>query len=170
MSPSRVWDVLALLVIAFVIWKLLIAPRALGKANAFPAPHVVLASLQGDPFRLVAHKGRVVFLDFFATWCEPCKLSLPLVERFAKSHPEVDVIPIDVGEIPGIVAPFAKQYGLHNVALDPDQRAMHWFSVSGFPTMVVIDPQGNIRANWPGLNPAIQMNMSNAESKLRSGG
>ncbi|MDQ6930638.1 MAG: TlpA family protein disulfide reductase [Candidatus Eremiobacteraeota bacterium] len=161
---------LALLVIAFVVWKLLVAPRALSKAGAVPAPHVVLASLQGAPFKLVAHRGRVVFLDFFASWCEPCKISLPLVSRFARAHPEVEVVPIDVGEPPGIVAPFAKHYQLRGVALDRDQLAMQWFGVAGLPTMVVIDPRGNIRATWPGLNPAIQLNMANAESQLRGGG
>ena len=169
-SWSRVWDLLALLVIAFVVWKLLVAPRALSKGSAVPAPHIVLASLQGVPFTLVAHRGHVVFLDFFASWCEPCKISLPLVSRFARAHPEVEVIPIDVGEPPGIVAPFARQYQLQSVALDRDQLAMHWFGVAGLPTMVVIDPRGNIRATWPGLNPAIQLNMANAESQLRGGG
>ncbi|GAC1392975.1 MAG: TlpA disulfide reductase family protein [Vulcanimicrobiaceae bacterium] len=169
MTMARVWDALALLVIAFVVWKLLIAPRSLRQSDAQPAPHVTLASLQGPPFRLEAHRGRVVFLDFFASWCEPCKISLPLVERFARSHPEVDVIPIDVGEPPAIAGPFAAQYHLHGVALDQNKLAYNWFGVNGFPTMVVVDPKGNIRATWPGLNPAIQLNMANAASELRTG-
>ena len=165
---GRVWDILALLVIAFVIWKLLIAPRSLRQGAALPAPHITLNSLQGAPFKLADHRGRVVFLDFYATWCEPCKISLPLVEHFAKAHPEVDVIPIDVGEPPFIAAPFAKAYHLHNVALDESKLAANWFGVEGFPTIVVIDPKGNVRANWPGLNPAVQLNMANAESQLRA--
>ncbi|MBC5815954.1 MAG: TlpA family protein disulfide reductase [Candidatus Eremiobacteraeota bacterium] len=164
---ARVWDVLALLVIAFVVWKLLIAPRSLDQATAHPAPHLVLASLNGQSFKLAEHRGRVVFLDFYASWCEPCKISLPLVERFARSHPEADVIPIDVGEPLPVALAFAKQYDLHGAALDPNRLASNWFNVEGFPTMVVIDPGGDIRATWPGLNPAIQLNMANAVSQLR---
>lgn len=160
------WDVLALIVIALVIWKLLIAPRSLRQAGSQPAPHITLAALQGPKFALTAHRGHVVFLDFYATWCEPCKISLPLVERFAKSHPKVDVVPIDVGEPRFVAAEFAKAYHLQNVALDEEKLAANWFGVDGFPTMVVIDPAGNVRATWAGLNPAIQLNMASAESQL----
>jgi len=166
-TPARLWDVLALIVIAFVIWKLLFAPRSLPQSAARPAPNVVLESLTGKPFVLAAHRGRVVFLDFYASWCAPCKLSLPLVERFARTHPEVDVVPVDVGESPVIAGEFARRYGLHRVALDRDQLAANWFGVVGFPTMVVVDPRSRVRATWPGLNPAIGLNMASAESQLR---
>lgn len=163
---GRVWDVLALLVIAFVVWKLVIAPRNFSQSAARPAPHVTLASLRGAPFVLAAHRGRVVFLDFYASWCEPCRVSLPLVERFARNHPEADVIPVDVGEPQQIADAFAKQFALQHVTLDSQKLAASWFGVVGFPTMVVIDPNGNVRATWPGLNPAIQLNMANAVSQL----
>lgn len=158
---------LALLVIAFVVWKLAIAPRNLSQSQARPAPHVQLASLEGAPFVLTAHAGRVVFLDFYASWCEPCKISLPLVERFSRNHPEVDVIPVDVGEPRPIAQAFAKQYHLRRATLDDHKLAAAWFGVVGFPTMVVIDAKGNVRATWPGLNPAIQLNMANAAAQLR---
>jgi len=135
-------------------------------AAARPAPHIVLNTLDGKQFALTAHRGRVVFLDFFATWCTPCKISLPLVERFAQRHPEVDVIPIDVGETPRVAERFARKYGLRSVALDRDQLTAAWFGVVGFPTMVVIDRRSRVRATWPGLNPAISLNMANAASQL----
>ena len=167
LTVARVWDVLALLVIAFVVWKLVVAPRNLAQSQARPAPHVQLASLEGAPFVLAAHAGRVVFLDFYASWCEPCKVSLPLVERFSRNHPEVDVIPVDVGEPRPVAEAFARQYRLRHATLDDHKVAAAWFGVVGFPTMVVIDPKGNIRATWPGLNPAIQLNMANAAAQLR---
>ena len=135
-------------------------------AAARPAPHVVLSTLDGKAFTLTAHRGRIVFLDFFASWCTPCKASLPLVARFARRHPEVDVVPVDVGETPRIAAHFAREVGLKSVALDRDQIAASWFGIVGFPTMVVVDPRSRVRATWPGLNPAISLNMANAESQL----
>lgn len=163
---GRVFDALAVVAILFVLWKLLVAPRSLRESDAQPAPQVNLATLSGPPFALASHRGRVVFLDFWATWCEPCKLSLPMVERYARAHPEVDVVPIDVGEPRTVVSDFAAAYKLRHVALDDRHLAANWFGVNGYPTMVVIDPKGNIRASWPGFNPAVELNMAHAEAQL----
>lgn len=161
------WDLLALIVVAFVIWKLFVAPRSFKSATAYPAPHVSYESLQGAPFVMTEHRGRVVFLDFYASWCEPCKVSLPLVEQFARAHPEVDVVPVDVGEPRAVVENFARTHGLSNVAMDPKTLSQGFFQIDGFPTMVVIDPDGKIRATWTGFNPAVQLNMANAAKQLR---
>ena len=166
MKLSRLLDALAILVVLFVVYKLAIAPRFLDRARAYPAPHVTYATLNGKPFVLTQHRGRVVFLDFWASWCEPCKISLPMVERFARSHPEVDVLAVNEGEPRAIVQAFAQAHGMRNVALDPKGLSQGFFQLNGYPTMVVIDPQGRIRGTWPGLNPAIQLNMANAEKQL----
>lgn len=161
-------DALAVLVVLFVLYRIFIAPRYLSVANAHPAPHVVYQTLSGKPFALAGQRGHVVFLDFWASWCGPCKISLPLVENFARAHPEVEVIPVDVGEPRGVVAAYARSHGMRHVALDPKALSQGFFQIDGFPTMVVIDPQGRIRATWTGLNPAIELNMAHAEQTLRS--
>ena len=167
LTVARVWDALAVAVLVAAAWKVFVAPRVLHASDAQTAPRVVLATLAGPEFSLAKERGRVVFLDFFASWCEPCKASLPLVERYAQMHPQAIVIPVDVGEPRAIAAPFARAFHLKGVALDPEMLAAHWFGIDGFPTMVVIDPQGRIRATWPGLNPAIAFNMARAESSVR---
>ena len=159
---------LALLAILGVIYKLVIAPRDLSPAKAFPAPRVTWTMLHGPPYALWAHRGRVVFLDFYASWCEPCKIETPLVQTYARLHPEVDVIPIDVGEDRVVVADFARRYHLPNAALDPQALSRGFFAVQGFPTMIVVDPKGMIRATWSGLNPTIQLAMSHAEATLKN--
>jgi thiol-disulfide isomerase/thioredoxin len=165
-TAGRIIDLLAVLAILFAIYRIFIAPRYLNVAQAHPAPHVTYATLSGAPFVLTQHRGRVVFLDFFASWCEPCKISLPMVERYARSHPDVDVVPIDVGEPRAVAQVFAQTHRLQNVALDPQSLSRGFFQIEGFPTMVVIDPQGRIRATWAGLNPAIQENMAHAAKTL----
>lgn len=165
---GRIVDVLAVLAIAFVVYRVVIAPRNLPLSAARPAPHVTFASLDGPPFVLHAHVGRIVFLDFYATWCEPCRVSLPWVERFARNHSDVIVVPVDVGEPAEVARAFAKQYHLTNVALDPDSLSRGFFQLDGFPTMVVVDAKGRIRATWEGLNPAIALNMENASKALAS--
>lgn len=166
MTRGRALDIVALAVIVVVAYKLLIAPRLLHGADALPAPHVTYQTLAGPPFVLTHQRGRVVFLDFFASWCEPCKASLPLVESYARKHPNVEVVPVDVGEPRGVAAAYARTNHLRSVAIDPGALSSGFFAIDGFPTIVVIDPQGRIRASWTGFNPAVELNMAHAAQTL----
>lgn len=148
------------------MWKIFIAPRAFESPKAHPAPAAVYQRLDGGTFRLADQRGRVVFLDFYASWCEPCKLELRLVEGWSRVHPAATVVAVDVGESRSVAAGFAQRYRLRNVALDPQGSARAFFSVEGFPTIVVVDGSGYIRAKWEGLNPAIALALNNAEKSL----
>ncbi len=165
-TAGRFWDALAALVIGFAVWKIFIAPRSFEPAGAHPAPAAIYQRLNGDAFRVADRRGHVLFLDFYASWCEPCKLELPLVEAWSREHPAATVVAVDVGEERSIAAAFARRYRLQNVALDPDSNARALFAVEGFPTVVVIDRSGFVRAKWEGLNPAIALAMNNALSSL----
>lgn len=162
----RVFDALAIALVLFVVYRLLIAPRSLSESAAYPAPAVTYQTLSGGRFALTSERGHVVFLEFYASWCTPCRASLPLVESFAKSHPGVRVIPVDVGEPRPVAASFARAFGLRNVAIDPPALSRGFFQLEGFPTMVVIDPRGRIRATWQGINPAVELNMAHAAKTL----
>jgi thiol-disulfide isomerase/thioredoxin len=164
---GRILDVAALLVVAFVAWKIFFAPRALSVASAYPAPRIAYPKLGGGTFHINDERGRVLFLDFYASWCDPCRLETPLVERYARAHPGVAVVPIDVGEPAAVASRFAKKFDLHGVVLDPTSSAQGFFAIQGFPTVVVIDPQGRIRATWAGFNPAIEVAMAHAEKTLK---
>jgi thiol-disulfide isomerase/thioredoxin len=165
-SAARVWDALAVAAVAFALWKIFLVPRAFDAPHAHRAPHAVFARLDGGTFALAGDRGRIVFLDFYASWCEPCKLELPLVERWASAHPQAEVVPIDVGESASAARTFAQRYRLSNVALAASTTAGALFGVVGFPSIVVVDPDGFIRAKWEGLNPAIGLAMSNAQRSL----
>lgn len=158
-----------MLVLGFAIWKMFVAPRSFGAASAAPtAPHAVFPRLDGGQFRITDARGRLLFLDFYATWCTPCKIEMPLVRAWAKAHPGALVVPVDVAEPRAAVAAFAGTHDLGDVAMDPFGDAQGIFGIDGFPTIVVVDPQGRIRAKWQGLNPAISLAMSNAQKALAS--
>jgi len=170
MSSARRWvarglDVLAVLIVSFALFEFFIAPR-LAENHIVPAPPMSLATLDGGRFTIDRQRGRLTYLDFWATWCAPCRQSIPLIQRFARSHPEVDVVSIDVGEPPAVVDAFVRKHPMERVALDPDQTAAHAFGVADFPTMVVIDRQGNQRAKWVGFNPEIEAQMAAAEARF----
>jgi thiol-disulfide isomerase/thioredoxin len=161
---GRLLDALALLLVAFALWKLLAVPRFL----AAPQRHAPLVAVAAERRGVLLGKpsGRVTFVDFWATWCEPCRLSLPLVEAFAVSHPDVDVVAVDVGERPDVAREYAREHGIKNVMFDEDARAASAFGVNGYPTIVVIDPRGYVRAKWTGFNPAVAVAMGNARAVL----
>jgi thiol-disulfide isomerase/thioredoxin len=160
-SAARALDLLAVVVVLAAVvrfgWPLV--ERSLHRGMV-AAPPVSLATLQGGRFDLSRSRGRPVFLDFYATWCSPCRDSIPLIQHFARTHPEVQVVSIDVGEPSGLVRPFAAAFKMRDVALDPDQTVAHAFAVDGFPTVVAIDAAGRIRARWIGFDPAIERAMA----------
>ena len=167
---SRRWlarglDVLAALIVLGALFAFVVVPR-LAENAAVPAPPVSLATLGGGRFSIDAQRGRLTYLDFWATWCEPCRQSIPLIQRFARLHPEVDVVSVDVGEPAALVAGFVRTHPMERVALDPDQIAGRAFGVANYPTMVVIDPQGTQRAKWLGFNPQIESQMASVEARL----
>ena len=172
MSPSRRWiarglDVLAVAVVLFALFQFFVAPR-LAATRIVPAPPVDLATLGDRRFALADRRGRVVFLDFWASWCEPCKQSIPLIQTYAKAHPEVDVVSVDVGESPALVREFVRTHPMADVALDPDETVAHAFGIVNFPTMVAVDPAGNQRAKWVGFNPDIGAVMQAAAERMRA--
>ena len=97
----------------------------------------------------------MVVLDFFATWCEPCRQSLPLVEQFAAEDPDVTVIAIDQDEPLADIVAFKKHYRLPHVALDRHHLIAQAYGITGLPTIVGIDDQGRIRNTWLGYSPQI---------------
>src|SRR5450631_632990 len=85
------------------------APLAVGKQ----APAIDLETLTGKKFSLSQFKGKPVFVNFFASWCQPCKLELPfIVKQYPALKSQVVFLGIDELEAPTQVAPFAKQMGI----------------------------------------------------------
>jgi cytochrome c biogenesis protein CcmG/thiol:disulfide interchange protein DsbE len=161
---SRGLDGLAIVVVLYALFHFFVQPRLIREA-AEPAPPVALAALDGGRFSLAEHRGRVVFLDFWASWCAPCKQSLPLVEHYARAHPDIDVVAVNVGESAAAARAYARQTRLANVVLDPDEIAAHAYGINGFPTMVVVDPAGLVRAKWIGYDPAVEQAMADARRR-----
>src|SRR5947209_6242193 len=121
---ARGLDVLAVVVVLAAVAKFLVLPH-LGHRQLVEAPPVRLATLAGGNFDLAKSRGRLVFLDFWASWCDPCRESIPLVQHFKRTHPQVEVVSIDVGEPPELVRPFAERFKMAGVALDPDSTVAH---------------------------------------------
>lgn len=162
---ARGLDVLAVLIVLVAVLRFVVLPRLHPAAG--PAPLVSLQTLEGGRFDLERARGRPVFLDFWATWCEPCRDSIPLVQHFRQTHPNVTVESVDVGESIALVRPFATKLRMTDVILDPDSTAAHAFAINGFPTIIAIDAEGRIQARWIGYTPEIEKEMAETLTRLQ---
>lgn len=160
---ARGLDALAVLVVLFALFQFFVAPR-LHENAVVPAPPIALQSLDGARRPLADFRGHLVFLDFWASWCEPCKLSIPLIERYKAAHPAALVYSIDAGENESVAARYARKANMRRVAFDPNMKASDAFGVDVFPTMIVIGRDGKEHAKWIGFNPLIGRDMARAAS------
>jgi peroxiredoxin len=129
------------------------APLGVGK----PAPAIDLENLSGKKFSLTQFKGKPVFVNFFASWCQPCKLELPfIVKQYPALKSKTVFLGIDELESPSRVAPFAKQMGIaYPILIDPGSVGSA-YQIDTLPKSVFIDRHGVVQAIWRGyMTPAI---------------
>ncbi|MDE2119676.1 MAG: TlpA family protein disulfide reductase [Betaproteobacteria bacterium] len=116
-----------------------------------PAPGFSLEDIDGKAHSLAEYRGKVVLVNFWATWCPPCRAEMPSIQKLyasMKGRPFV-VLALDQGETVDSVFSFMGQLSPSPgfpVLLDARSQAAHAFGVMGIPTSYLIDPQGRIVA------------------------
>jgi peroxiredoxin len=119
------------------------APRA-----GFLAPGLELAALDGERVRLDDLRGRPVLVNFWATWCGPCRVEMPHLQEAFEAHVDQDLVVLGVNQMespPGVAA-FVDDAGLtFPILMDSDSDASRVWRVRGLPTSFFIDRQGIIR-------------------------
>lgn len=116
-------------------------------SGAAPAPQFSLPDMQGQNVALEALKGKVVYLDFWASWCVPCKQSFPWMNELRKTWDSADVavIAINLDKKEGPVRGFLdKNPADFTVLRDPAGAMAEAYKVKGMPSTFLIDKQGNI--------------------------
>jgi thiol-disulfide isomerase/thioredoxin len=112
-----------------------------------PAIDFTLKDLKGRAHSLKSLRGKTVLIDFWATWCGPCRITMPQV---AKIHTEyknrgVEVLSINVGESAAKAGDYLKKNGYTFTSLlDEDRTVSTRYKINGIPTLVVIDPSGKV--------------------------
>ena len=113
-----------------------------------PAPEMSFDGLDGKPVALADFKGKLVILNVWATWCQPCLKEMPSLQKLeARLAP--DLIVLAVSEDRGgaeVVKPFLDKLDLSKltIALDPKSAAIHALHARGLPTSLVVDPDGKV--------------------------
>ena len=114
--------------------------------SGYSAADFTLADLSGTSHRLADLRGKIVFLNIWATWCAPCRAEMPSMEALYKRLQGRDFAMLAVSEDAegaSVVEPFARQLGLtFPILLDPEARLSPRYGVTGYPETFIIDRNG----------------------------
>lgn len=140
-----------------------------------PAPKVALPLLEGGTMDLarLQEENKVVVLDFWATWCGPCHVGLPIVSEVAEAFADRGVVfyAVNRRESPDRIRGFLKSKG-HNyaVALDNEDEAARAYEVNSIPRTVIIDQEGVVRAVHSGVGPRLRQEIADELERLTAKG
>ncbi|MBV6417685.1 MAG: Thiol-disulfide oxidoreductase ResA [Steroidobacteraceae bacterium] len=136
---------------------LLLAVPAAASNSMGPAPDFALPARGGKQVSLDAFKGQVVMINFWATWCGPCRQEMPLLEGIYRKYKPMGFTMIGVNVEPDPKAAeawLAKQTPVSfPVAFDTDSKVSKLYKVNGMPNSVIIDRKGNVRLLHRGYKP-----------------
>src|SRR5499425_458862 len=123
--------------------------------NPDPAPALEIKDLNGKPIVLEEDKGKIVLLNFWATWCGPCRAEIPdLIELQKKYKDQLDIIALSTDEDDAAeVKRFAQKAGInYRIGMATDSLRTKYGGIPALPTSFVIDPQGRVVQKHIGLN------------------
>jgi len=111
-------------------------------------PPLALRDLKGKEHRLSDYRGKVVVLNFWATWCDPCREEMPSMQRLQDrlAGKPFAILAVDYGEGPALIGEFLKKVPVRfTLLLDRDTSAATAWNVRVLPTTLVLDPEQRIR-------------------------
>lgn len=166
---ARIGLVLAFLVaIGVFLWTMQGAgmPANAGLGVGSPAPDFSAQNLPGQTVDLHAYRGKTVILNFWATWCEPCRAEMPALDRVSQDNPgRVAVVAVDVLEGPVLVKSYVDELHLRFVPLlDPSGNVTKEYHVDSLPTSFFISSDGTIKVInvGPMDQPTMERNLRRA--------
>lgn len=120
--------------------------RGRGPGLGKPAPDFALQSAEGEIVQLSDFRGRTVVLNFWATWCAPCRKEFPELVKLSKERSDVVVIGVNLQESAKQAADFAEEFGAEfPIVIDADGTVADSYRLLGLPSTYFIDATGVLR-------------------------
>ena len=150
------------------------------EAETIAAPDFTLTDQYGNTHTLSDYRGKIVFLNFWATWCPPCRAELPDIQALYEDYSRMedpDVVVLGVA-FPGLgdeqdvagVTQFLEENGLtYPVLMDTEAKLILPYYITAYPTTFMIDPEGNVLGYIPGSMTRDIMDSVIEQSKELSG-
>lgn len=137
-----------------------------------PAPAFKVDTLAGSKFDIAEQKGKIVVLDFWASWCGPCTQALPILSEVTQSFKDKGVVfvAVNLGEKPDTIQTFLKSKNLNvEVALDPEGKVGELYLVRGIPQTVVVGKDGTVSKVHVGMSADLKTSFTEELNALVSG-
>jgi peroxiredoxin len=142
--------------IAGIAVAFIVALPVLGASSSAPAPQFTLSARGGNEVSLAQYKGQVVMLNFWASWCGPCRQEMPLLENIYRKYNKLGFTLIGVNVEPDSKAAddWLKQTPVSfPILYDKESKVSRLYDVAGMPSTVIIDRKGNVRVLHRGYKP-----------------
>jgi peroxiredoxin len=129
-----------------------LASRNAAPAKGLPIADFELMTLTGDMVKLSQFRGQPVVINFWGTWCPPCKNEMPLLQSTYEAHqPELVILAVNVNDAVGSVERFVEEMSLtFPILLDETGSVRMQFQVRGYPTTYFVDGDGVLREQFIG--------------------
>ncbi|MFW6287991.1 MAG: TlpA family protein disulfide reductase [bacterium] len=116
------------------------------------APDFTLNKMNGDQISLSELRGQKVFLNFWASWCGPCRIEMPDIQKLHNEHEEISILAVNVQEDNQTVVNFMMDNSYHfPVVLDKTGNISGKYAVRGLPTTYILDENGVIMSKVSGV-------------------
>lgn len=124
-----------------------------------PAPDFTLKSSDGSNIRLSEQKGNIVLINFWASWCGPCRQEMPLLEEIQKKYSKLGftILGVNVDKDQAKADKLLKDIPVtFPVLYDNEGKVSKLFDIDSMPTTVIVDQDGNIRFHHRGFKPGVE--------------
>lgn len=143
------------------------ADPVVASLDPFPAPAVAGSTITGTEASLADYAGQPVVLNFWASWCDPCRREIPALKAFAQKHPDIAVLGVNYQDDRGSANDFALEQDIPWPSVEDDGPIAADYRVPGLPATFFIDANGQVVDRI--LGEATEQMLDQRVSLLRSG-